>query len=87
MDEEAPIDPRTCQPVLQEFTDRDFEGHRAHTVYVGLHGANNPARRHSRRSKHGFKSADGSILSEEINRPRSNSTTILTRRRQSVSTE
>ncbi|CRK93510.1 CLUMA_CG007044, isoform B [Clunio marinus] len=42
----APIDPGIPQ---RSFTEKDFEGHRAHTVYVGVHV---PARRSHRRRKH-----------------------------------
>ncbi|KAL7044697.1 hypothetical protein ACKWTF_002028 [Chironomus riparius] len=42
----APVDP--CIP-QRPFTELDFEGHRAHTVYVGVHV---PARRSHRRRKH-----------------------------------
>ncbi|KAL5282439.1 SLC4A7 family protein [Megaselia abdita] len=69
MDEEAPVDPKICQPTYQEFTEKDFEGHRAHTVYVGVHAPSSTARRQSRRSKQGYKSQNGSILSQGTDRP------------------
>ncbi|KAM8716907.1 hypothetical protein ACLKA7_003732 [Drosophila subpalustris] len=51
-DDEAPKDPRTGgEDFTQQFTENDFEGHRAHTVYVGVHVPG--GRRHStRRRKH-----------------------------------
>ncbi|XP_017853740.1 electroneutral sodium bicarbonate exchanger 1 isoform X4 [Drosophila busckii] len=56
-DDEAPKDPRTGgEDFTQQFTENDFEGHRAHTVYVGVHVPG--GRRHStRRRKHHHSSA------------------------------
>uniref|UniRef100_A0A182QVR5 Anion exchange protein n=1 Tax=Anopheles farauti TaxID=69004 RepID=A0A182QVR5_9DIPT len=49
VDEEAPIDPRLKN---RTFTaDQDFEGHRAHTVFVGVHIPGS-SRRHSQRRRH-----------------------------------
>ncbi|XP_040168604.1 sodium bicarbonate cotransporter 3 isoform X10 [Anopheles arabiensis] len=49
VDEEAPIDPRLKN---RTFTaDQDFEGHRAHTVFVGVHIPGS-SRRHSQRRWH-----------------------------------
>ncbi|XP_064475262.1 sodium-driven chloride bicarbonate exchanger-like isoform X3 [Ornithodoros turicata] len=52
--EEAPKDPGalTSHP---SYTDKDFEGHRAHTVYVGLHVPGYRRRGHRRHHKHHHK--------------------------------
>ncbi|XP_077297814.1 na[+]-driven anion exchanger 1 isoform X1 [Arctopsyche grandis] len=75
-DDEAPKDPAAHQPLHQEYTEQDFEGHRAHTVFVGVHLPGE--RRHShRRHKHHNK-ADGDKDDGEPDRPRP---VIVTRRR------
>ncbi|CAG7818939.1 unnamed protein product [Allacma fusca] len=53
VDEEAPKDPGAHQ-THQSFSEKDFEGHRAHTVYVGVHvpGAGGLNGGHRRRSHH-----------------------------------
>ncbi|XP_032310906.1 sodium-driven chloride bicarbonate exchanger isoform X5 [Drosophila ananassae] len=60
-DDEAPKDPRTGgEDFTQQFTENDFEGHRAHTVYVGVHVPG--GRRHSQRRRkhhHGSGGAGG----------------------------
>ncbi|XP_030557089.1 electroneutral sodium bicarbonate exchanger 1 isoform X5 [Drosophila novamexicana] len=58
-DDEAPKDPRTGgEDFTQQFTENDFEGHRAHTVYVGVHVPG--GRRHSqRRRKHHHSGGTG----------------------------
>ncbi|XP_030384749.1 electroneutral sodium bicarbonate exchanger 1 isoform X4 [Scaptodrosophila lebanonensis] len=58
-DDEAPKDPRTGgEDFTQQFTENDFEGHRAHTVYVGVHVPG--GRRHSqRRRKHHHSGGGG----------------------------
>ncbi|XP_026487483.2 electroneutral sodium bicarbonate exchanger 1 isoform X1 [Vanessa tameamea] len=49
-EEEAPTDPAARKHTHHDYTEQDFEGHRAHTVFVGVHV---PARRHShRKHKH-----------------------------------
>jgi len=53
---DAPKDPGASES-HQSYTEKDFEGHRAHTMYVGLHvpGSGNPARKrssHHRRHRH-----------------------------------
>ncbi|XP_045760782.1 sodium bicarbonate cotransporter 3 isoform X7 [Maniola jurtina] len=49
-DDEAPTDPAARKHTHHDYTEQDFEGHRAHTVFVGVHV---PARRHShRKHKH-----------------------------------
>ncbi|XP_022693621.1 electroneutral sodium bicarbonate exchanger 1-like isoform X1 [Varroa jacobsoni] len=63
---EAPRDPGalTTHP---SYTDKDFEGHRAHTVYVGLHvpgyrrraSASGPSGHHRRHRHHGKKGSPG----------------------------
>ncbi|GJQ69860.1 hypothetical protein Trydic_g22408 [Trypoxylus dichotomus] len=54
-DDEAPIDPG-AQKSAQSFDERDFEGHRAHSVFVGVHVPGE--RRHShRRHKHHHRSS------------------------------
>ncbi|XP_063358676.1 electroneutral sodium bicarbonate exchanger 1 isoform X2 [Cydia amplana] len=54
-DEEAPTDPAARKHKHHDYTEQDFEGHRAHTVFVGVHV---PARRHSHR-KHKHHHRDG----------------------------
>ncbi|XP_055548534.1 sodium bicarbonate cotransporter 3 isoform X11 [Wyeomyia smithii] len=49
VDDEAPIDPRLNSRTFP--LDPDFEGHRAHTVYVGVHIPGS-SRRHSQRRRH-----------------------------------
>ncbi|XP_075153783.1 na[+]-driven anion exchanger 1 isoform X3 [Haematobia irritans] len=72
-DDEAPKDPRIGgdQDFSQQFTENDFEGHRAHSVYVGVHVPG--GRRHSqRRRKHHHGKSDTSSGDErqpEIERP------------------
>ncbi|XP_055296340.1 sodium-driven chloride bicarbonate exchanger-like isoform X2 [Sitodiplosis mosellana] len=79
-DTEAPKDPGVLS---QRYTERDYEGHRAHSVFVGVHMPN--SRRHShRRHKHHHR--DGDKVSE-YDRPRSNSVIGLTRRRVSITEE
>ncbi|XP_046736176.1 sodium bicarbonate cotransporter 3 isoform X7 [Diprion similis] len=48
-DDEAPKDPG-ARTTHQSYTEKDFEGHRAHTVYVGVHLPGE--RRHRRHHKH-----------------------------------
>ncbi|CAN8011455.1 unnamed protein product [Ixodes pacificus] len=52
--DEAPKDPGalTSHP---SYTDKDFEGHRAHTVYVGLHVPGYHRRGHRRHHRHHHK--------------------------------
>ncbi|XP_041988515.1 sodium bicarbonate cotransporter 3 isoform X4 [Aricia agestis] len=55
-EDEAPPDPAARKPVHHDYTEQDFEGHRAHTVFVGVHV---PARRHShRKHKHHHRNGD-----------------------------
>ncbi|XP_053696971.1 sodium bicarbonate cotransporter 3 isoform X7 [Sabethes cyaneus] len=58
VDDEAPIDPRLNSRSFP--LDPDFEGHRAHTVFVGVHIPGS-SRRHSqrRRHRHHQQSRDG----------------------------
>ncbi|CAH3844249.1 unnamed protein product [Pieris brassicae] len=49
-DDEPPPDPAARKSLHHDYTEQDFEGHRAHTVFVGVHV---PTRRHShRKHKH-----------------------------------
>ncbi|XP_039443934.1 electroneutral sodium bicarbonate exchanger 1 isoform X12 [Culex pipiens pallens] len=48
-DDEAPIDPRLKNRTFP--VDQDYEGHRAHTVFVGVHIPGS-SRRHSQRRRH-----------------------------------
>ncbi|XP_073827639.1 na[+]-driven anion exchanger 1 isoform X7 [Musca autumnalis] len=71
-DDEASKDPRIIgdQDFSQQFTENDFEGHRAHSVYVGvpLPGG----RRHSQRRRkhhHGKSDSSGDERQPEIERP------------------
>ncbi|CAH2104957.1 unnamed protein product [Euphydryas editha] len=55
-EEEAPPDPAARKHTHHDYTEQDFEGHRAHTVFVGVHV---PARRHShRKHKHHNRNGD-----------------------------
>ncbi|XP_013181494.1 PREDICTED: sodium bicarbonate cotransporter 3 isoform X4 [Papilio xuthus] len=55
-DDEAPPDPAARKFKHHDYTEQDFEGHRAHTVFVGVHV---PARRHShRKHKHHHRNDD-----------------------------
>jgi len=49
-DDEAPKDPGARSVTHQSYTEKDYEGHRAHTVYVGVHLPGE--RRHRRHHKH-----------------------------------
>uniref|UniRef100_A0A1B0CVR6 Anion exchange protein n=2 Tax=Lutzomyia longipalpis TaxID=7200 RepID=A0A1B0CVR6_LUTLO len=51
VDDEAPKDPGARQLAHQGYTEQDFEGHRAHTVFVGVHlpARGGRGRRHSHR--------------------------------------
>ncbi|XP_013100617.1 electroneutral sodium bicarbonate exchanger 1 isoform X5 [Stomoxys calcitrans] len=70
-DDEAPKDPRIGdQDFSQQFTENDFEGHRAHSVYVGVHVPG--GRRHSQRRRkhhHGKSDSSGDERQPEIERP------------------
>uniref|UniRef100_A0A023EXA3 Anion exchange protein n=1 Tax=Aedes albopictus TaxID=7160 RepID=A0A023EXA3_AEDAL len=72
VDDEAPIDPRLkSRTSFPE--DPDYEGHRAHTVYVGVHIPGS-SRRHSQRRRHKHHqqskdSGDKSSTSTESDRP------------------
>ncbi|KAK9754989.1 Band 3 cytoplasmic domain [Popillia japonica] len=73
-DDEAPKDPGVQKPA-QTFDERDFEGHRAHSVFVGVHVPGE--RRHShRRHKHHHRSSISDT--SDSDRPR----LLGTRRRQ-----
>ncbi|XP_055933455.1 sodium bicarbonate cotransporter 3-like isoform X2 [Argiope bruennichi] len=52
--DEAPRDPGV-RVTHHSYTDQDFEGHRAHTVYVGLHVPGYHRRSHHRRHRHHHK--------------------------------
>ncbi|XP_049870588.1 sodium bicarbonate cotransporter 3 isoform X1 [Pectinophora gossypiella] len=55
-DDEAPKDPAARKHTHHDYTEQDFEGHRAHTVFVGVHV---PTRRHShRKHKHHHRNGD-----------------------------
>lgn len=58
-DVEAPKDPGIQQTHSQSFSEKDFEGHRAHTVYVGVHLPGNKRRSHHRRHRHHHKNGIG----------------------------
>lgn len=70
--DEAPKDPRIGeQDFTQQFTENDFEGHRAHTVYVGVHvpGSRRHSQRRQRKHHHGKVEAGGDDKQAEIERP------------------
>ncbi|XP_046386758.1 electroneutral sodium bicarbonate exchanger 1 isoform X2 [Ischnura elegans] len=59
-DDEAPKDPGALT-THQSYTEKDFEGHRAHTVYVGVHLPGHRRRSHHRRHhRHHNRSKDSS---------------------------
>ncbi|XP_059059255.1 sodium bicarbonate cotransporter 3 isoform X2 [Achroia grisella] len=61
-DDEAPTDPAARKHTHHDYTEQDFEGHRAHTVFVGVHV---PARRHShRKHKHHHRNGE-----KDVDRP------------------
>ncbi|KAL7302224.1 hypothetical protein TKK_0004899 [Trichogramma kaykai] len=69
-DDEAPKDPG-ARITHQSYTESDFEGHRAHTVFVGVHLPGE--RRHRRHHKHHHsRGSNGATGKEEpdIDRPR-----------------
>ncbi|XP_037883194.1 electroneutral sodium bicarbonate exchanger 1 isoform X4 [Glossina fuscipes] len=71
-DDEAPKDPRIGeQDFTQQFTENDFEGHRAHTVYVGVHvpGGRRHSQRRQRKHHHGKGEGGGDDKQTEIERP------------------
>ncbi|XP_035906907.1 electroneutral sodium bicarbonate exchanger 1 isoform X9 [Anopheles stephensi] len=86
VDEEAPIDPRLKN---RTFTaDQDFEGHRAHTVFVGVHIPGS-SRRHSQRRRHKHHQAsrengDKGSAGSESDRPVNAKPHIVTQRRISI---
>ncbi|XP_039280416.1 electroneutral sodium bicarbonate exchanger 1 isoform X4 [Nilaparvata lugens] len=58
-DDEAPKDPGAKQTKHQSYTEKDFEGHRAHTMYVGVHVPGGGGhKRHRRHHKHHHKTND-----------------------------
>ncbi|CAH2066118.1 unnamed protein product, partial [Iphiclides podalirius] len=58
-DDEAPPDPAARKQKHHDYTEQDFEGHRAHTVFVGVHV---PARRHShRKHKHHHRNGEKDV--------------------------
>nr|XP_029727273.1 electroneutral sodium bicarbonate exchanger 1 isoform X9 [Aedes albopictus] len=87
VDDEAPIDPRLkSRTSFPE--DPDYEGHRAHTVYVGVHIPGS-SRRHSQRRRHKHHqqskdSGDKSSASTESDRPAIPKPHVVTHRRFSV---
>ncbi|XP_030761351.1 sodium-driven chloride bicarbonate exchanger isoform X3 [Sitophilus oryzae] len=67
-DDEAPKDPKADKQKLS-FDETDFEGHRAHSVFVGVHVPSE--RRHShRRRKHHHRTSEGEKSGSEDDRPR-----------------
>ncbi|XP_050307572.1 electroneutral sodium bicarbonate exchanger 1 isoform X3 [Anthonomus grandis grandis] len=78
-DDEAPKDPRAEKEKHQSFDEKDFEGHRAHTVFVGVHVPTQ--RRHSHKhKKHHHRTSDGDKSASEEERPR-----VLVSRRRGLS--
>ncbi|XP_065352674.1 electroneutral sodium bicarbonate exchanger 1 isoform X9 [Cloeon dipterum] len=67
-DDEAPKDPGALQTHHLGYTEKDFEGHRAHTVYVGVHlpGQGHRRRSHRKHHKHHKNSKDST---DEDDRP------------------
>ncbi|XP_053675322.1 sodium-driven chloride bicarbonate exchanger isoform X3 [Anopheles nili] len=86
VDEEAPIDPRLKNRTFP--ADQDFEGHRAHTVFVGVHIPGS-SRRHSQRRRHKHhqasrESGDKGSGGSESDRPVTVKPHIVTQRRISI---
>ncbi|CAH1130279.1 unnamed protein product [Ceutorhynchus assimilis] len=66
-DDAAPKDPR-AEKQKQSFDETDFEGHRAHSVFVGVHVPTE--RRHSHKhKKHHHRTSDGDKSGSEEERP------------------
>ncbi|XP_065080488.1 sodium bicarbonate cotransporter 3 isoform X11 [Ochlerotatus camptorhynchus] len=85
-DDEAPTDPRLKSSTFPEHP--DYEGHRAHTVFVGVHIPGS-SRRHSQRRRHKHHqtsrdNGDKSSASTESDRPAISMPHIVTQRRFSV---
>ncbi|XP_055839112.1 sodium bicarbonate cotransporter 3 isoform X8 [Episyrphus balteatus] len=69
-DDEAPKDPRICQPDFQlEFSEKDFQGHRAHSVFVGVHVPGGGRRHSHRRQKRHHKENGEKLPDTEADRP------------------
>ncbi|XP_063993895.1 electroneutral sodium bicarbonate exchanger 1 isoform X2 [Diachasmimorpha longicaudata] len=66
-DDEAPKDPG-ARITHQSFSEKDYEGHRAHTVYVGVHLPGE--KRHRRHHKHHHPRQPDSKEESENERPR-----------------
>ncbi|XP_055642593.1 electrogenic sodium bicarbonate cotransporter 1 isoform X4 [Toxorhynchites rutilus septentrionalis] len=84
VDDEAPIDPRLKNRTFP--VDQDYEGHRAHTVFVGVHIPGS-SRRHSQRRRHKHHqqnrdSGDKSSTNAETERPAAPH--VVTQRRISI---
>ncbi|XP_058824173.1 sodium bicarbonate cotransporter 3 isoform X7 [Topomyia yanbarensis] len=85
-DDEAPIDPRLNSSNFP--VDQDFEGHRAHTVYVGVHIPGS-SRRHSQRRRHRHhqqsrENGDKGSINAEAERPAIQIPHVVTQRRISI---
>ncbi|XP_055921722.1 electroneutral sodium bicarbonate exchanger 1 isoform X3 [Eupeodes corollae] len=69
-DDEAPKDPRICQPDFQlEFSEKDFQGHRAHSVFVGVHVPGGGRRHSHRRQKRHHKENGEKLPDTDPDRP------------------
>ncbi|XP_055680759.1 sodium-driven chloride bicarbonate exchanger isoform X2 [Lutzomyia longipalpis] len=74
VDDEAPKDPGARQLAHQGYTEQDFEGHRAHTVFVGVHlpARGGRGRRHSHRrhkEHHRRESGDKGVTDRPVTPP------------------
>ncbi|XP_068084694.1 electroneutral sodium bicarbonate exchanger 1 isoform X3 [Anabrus simplex] len=67
-DDEAPKDPGAHQAHQPSYTEKDFEGHRAHTVYVGVHLPG--TKRHSHHRRHHRHHSKGNGKDSDDDRPR-----------------
>ncbi|XP_058058968.1 electrogenic sodium bicarbonate cotransporter 1 [Anopheles bellator] len=87
VDEEAPIDPRLKNRTFP--ADQDYEGHRAHSVFVGVHIPGS-SRRHSQRRRHkqhhqaSRENGDRSGTETESDRPVVPKPHVVTQRRISI---
>ncbi|XP_046442370.1 electroneutral sodium bicarbonate exchanger 1-like isoform X2 [Daphnia pulex] len=64
---DAPKDPGIASNCHQSYTEKDFEGHRAHTMYVGVHVPSNGNKRrsHHRRHRHHHRHQHQPGIAEE----------------------
>ncbi|CAG9862745.1 unnamed protein product, partial [Phyllotreta striolata] len=79
IDDEASKDPAADHKIKLPFDEKDFEGHRAHSVFIGVHIP--VERRHSHRRHHHRHRSPGELAPESGNKEESRPSTIMSRRR------